>query len=204
MRLRIGVVLVVVGMALVLAGPVLAAVVWEWRTGDTCIWLKSGVPACDANGIVIGGLFVSTAPDFEASNFPINVSHTCGSELVLAIVNEDYEDVSGGSLSDNRLIIPYFRPGYMIQLFGPSETCYVSHVQVGDPDPEPELREIIGDFSPTSLLSIHCWGPGHIYGQYNSHRGRGAVGISAVGFAYSLVAWEVRHGQSMVSQRLGV
>ena len=103
---------------------------------------------------MIGGLFVSTAPDFEASNFPINVSHTCGSELVLAIVNEDYEDVSGGSLSDNRLIIPYFRPGYMIQLFGPSETCYVSHVQVGDPDPEPELREIIGDFSPTSLLSI--------------------------------------------------
>lgn len=141
----------VVGLLAVMAGPVLAAVIWEWHTGDTCLWIDSVTfnPACNQNGITIsnsGWVWMSAEHYllFDPED-QLTVQTTCPSlEIHIVFYPEDpFEGTPAGYAIDFR------------DIYNTSYPCLITEILIDDGviPPAPDSGSLLDNFAPTGIFA---------------------------------------------------
>jgi len=152
MKLRFTMVLVVLGLALLLAGPTLAAIVWEWHAGNPCRWIRSDTfgSACTASGIVISSnnqtIWMTQLLNFAPVDYQITT--TCPSlEVTVIHYPEDESENTPEAWGID------FR-----DIWASSYPCYITDILIDDgvtpPTPVPGGNGLLADFAPVSLFGI--------------------------------------------------
>lgn len=150
----------VVWLALLLAGPVLAAVVWEWNAGDFCRWTDGDSPKCYDGSIFLtnGGeayTLLTEDENFDTGSLVlVENCTTAGGILMVAVSSSQYgaREWDMEAPYDN---IDFTAGDYLIFSLDefPEEYCSISSVQLDNGQVEPEPSGSF-DFSLALLLSI--------------------------------------------------
>jgi len=154
----------VVGLLLVIVAPVLAAIVWEWHTGDTCVWDDGENYWCTENGAFLDGSSdINTSaimPLPGATNEPFNLVSTCSDiEIGVYWIGHGvlYEGIELDDLPFS-MTLPN-NETYIYIHNNIATPCYITDVTLGEddatptPSPTPTAVEMLDGFTPTSIFS---------------------------------------------------